>query len=76
VPEIRLTSCDLLILVEQAAKSVVSSDVGDLGCGGLGEWSKRSGLVEAAVWPVVVVAGLFRQLQGYCHRGQLARWIA
>jgi hypothetical protein len=39
VPETRLTSCDLLIFVEQPGEAVVSSDVVDLGSGAVGEWS-------------------------------------
>ncbi len=39
VPETRLTSCDLLILVDQSAESIASSDVVDLGCCVMGKWS-------------------------------------
>ena len=54
VPETRRTSRDLLILVEQSAKSVAPSEVVDLGCP-VRERSQGSGLTEAAVWPVIVV---------------------
>jgi hypothetical protein len=39
VPGTLRTSCDLLIFVDQAAESVASSDVVDLGCGAVGKWS-------------------------------------
>ena len=39
VPETLHTSCDLLILVDQPAEPVASSDVVDLGCCAVGEWS-------------------------------------
>jgi hypothetical protein len=37
VPETLRTSCGLLIFVEEAAESVVSFDLGDLGRGAVGE---------------------------------------
>jgi hypothetical protein len=39
VPESRRTSCDLLILVEEAAEAVASVGLVDLGCCATGEWS-------------------------------------
>jgi hypothetical protein len=58
VPETRLTSCDLLILVEQSAEAVVPSDGVRLARRRLGEWSEGSGLAEGPVWPVAVVVVL------------------
>jgi hypothetical protein len=54
-PESRLTSGDLLILVEQSAEPVAPLDGVCDACCPLGEWSEGSGLPEGAVWPVVVV---------------------
>ena len=54
-PESRLTSCDLLILVEQSAEPVAPLDGVRVARCPLGEWSEGSGLPEGAVWPVVVV---------------------
>ena len=47
VSEIRRVSCDLLILVDEAAEAVVSLDLVDLGCCATGEsswapWQMRS----------------------------------
>jgi hypothetical protein len=39
VPATLSTSCDLLIFVEDAAESVVSFDLADLGWRAVGEWS-------------------------------------
>ena len=39
VPATLSTSCDLLIFVEDAAESVVSLDLVDLGWRAVGEWS-------------------------------------
>ena len=38
-PESRRTLCDLLILVDEAAEAVASSDLVDLGWRAAGEWS-------------------------------------
>jgi hypothetical protein len=48
-------SCDLLILMDQSAEPVASSNAVDLGSGVVGEGSLGSGLAEGAVWPVTVV---------------------
>ena len=37
VPETRLTSCDLLIFVEETSESVMSADVGGVGLALVGE---------------------------------------
>ena len=51
-------SCDLLIFVEEAADTVVSSDLADLGRRAVGEWSRGSSLPQAAVRMVIVVVAL------------------
>ena len=55
VPQTLHTSRDLLILVEQPTEPVVPSDLVDLGCSPMGEWSLGGGLAEGSVRPVTVV---------------------
>ena len=49
---------DVLILVDQSAESVVSSDVVDHGWGAAGEGSSGSGLAESAMRSVIIVMAL------------------
>jgi hypothetical protein len=48
-------SRDVLILVDEAAEAVASSDLGDLGWRAAGEWARGSSLAQGAVWPMIVV---------------------
>jgi hypothetical protein len=58
VPETRVRSCDLLILVDEAAETVASFDLVELGSCAAGEWAGWSSLPQGAVWPVTVVVAL------------------
>ena len=64
VPETLRTSRDLLIFVDQSTDLVASSDVVDLGCCAVGEWSSGGGLAQRAVRPMVVVMAFVLAQQG------------
>ena len=55
VPATRSALCDVLILVDQSAEPVVSSDGVDSDWGVAGEGPSGSGLAESAVRPVIIV---------------------
>jgi hypothetical protein len=65
VPESRRTSCNLLILVDEAAEAIASLDLVDLGWCAAGERSRGSSLPQVAVRPMVVVVAF--ELSWHCY---------